>query len=56
MSRSLHARTTIALSAVIAGLGIALLVRTAQAGGGVGYLFGTLFVLAGVLRLYLSRR
>jgi hypothetical protein len=39
------------------GIGIALLVVTAVRGGGVGYLLGVLFVLAGVGRLYaLARR
>lgn len=56
MNRSAYARTTAVMSALIAGLGIALLVRTTQAGGGIGYLFGAIFVLAGGVRLYLSRR
>jgi hypothetical protein len=38
------------------GLGFALLVRTAWAGGGVGYVFGFLFVAVGAGRLYLLRR
>ena len=37
-------------------LGVALVVRTAQAGGGIGYLFGALFVALGVGRLYPLRR
>ena len=37
-------------------LGVALVVRTAQAGGGIGYLFGALFVALGLGRLYLLRR
>jgi hypothetical protein len=39
-------------------LGLAVLVRTAVAGGGVlalGYVLGVLLILAGALRLYLSR-
>jgi hypothetical protein len=39
-------------------LGLSVLVRTALAGGGVlalGYVLGALLVLAGALRLYLSR-
>ena len=36
-------------------LGLAMLVRTAVAGGGVGYLFGALFVGLGAGRLYLLR-
>jgi hypothetical protein len=39
------------------GLGIALLVETAAAGGGsVGYLLGLLFIALGVGRLFLLRR
>ena len=37
-------------------LGIALCVETALAGGGIGYLFGALFVVAGAGRLYVSYR
>jgi hypothetical protein len=39
-------------------VGAALIVRTVQlgVGGGLGILFGGLLVLAGGLRLYLSRR
>jgi hypothetical protein len=47
------------LSGLMVVLGLAVLVRTAVAGGGVlalGYVLGTLLVLAGALRLYLSRR
>jgi hypothetical protein len=43
-------------AAAFIGLGVAILVRTALAGGGVGYLFGVLFVALGAGRLYLSRR
>jgi hypothetical protein len=44
-------------SAVLIVLGIAIIVRTivAGVGGGLGLLFGVLFVLAGGLRLYLQR-
>ena len=38
------------------GIGIALVVATARAGGGAGYLFGGLFVALGVGRLYLLMR
>lgn len=44
------------LSLVLAGLGVAMIVATARAGGGIGYLFGSLFVAAGAGRLYLLRR
>lgn len=46
------------LSALLVVLGLAVVVRTAVAGGGVlavGYVLGILLVLAGGLRLYLSR-
>ena len=50
-------RTGIAvLSAVFVVLGFALLVQTARAGGGVGYLFGALFIALGTGRLWLLRR
>lgn len=47
-----------ALSIVMIGLGIAIFVRTIAegVGGGLGFLFGALLVLAGALRLYLSLR
>jgi hypothetical protein len=47
------------LSALLLVLGVAVVVRTAVAGGGIlalGYVLGTLLMLAGALRLYLSRR
>jgi hypothetical protein len=47
------------LSGLMVVLGLAVIVRTAVAGGGVlalGYVLGALLVLAGGLRLYLSRR
>ena len=40
-------------SIVFVGLGVALFVQTARAGGGIGYLLGVLFVGLGVGRLYL---
>lgn len=46
------------LSGLLIVLGVAIIVRTAVAGGGVlalGYLLGTLLVGAGALRLYLVR-
>jgi hypothetical protein len=46
----------VVLSAVFVSLGIAIVVRTALAGGGVGYLLGALFVALGAGRLYLVRR
>jgi hypothetical protein len=49
---------TAILSAVLVVLGLAIIVRTVAAGvgGGLGILLGTLFVLAGGLRLYLQRQ
>jgi hypothetical protein len=44
-------------SLVFVGLGVALLVRTAAAGGGVvGYVLGALFVVLGVARFTLERK
>ena len=46
-------------SGLLIVLGVALILRTAVAGGGVlalGYVLGVLLVLAGTLRLYLSAR
>jgi hypothetical protein len=45
------------LSVVMIALGIGILVRTVLAGvgGGLGILLGALLILAGALRLYLSR-
>lgn len=37
-------------------LGFAILVRTAWDGGGIGYIFGCLFVAVGAGRIYLLRR
>jgi hypothetical protein len=50
---------TRALSVVLIGLGAALLIVTAAAGGSglaVGYIFGAGLLLAGALRLYLLSR
>lgn len=49
-------RATVAISAVLVILGVAIIVETAIVGGGIGYLLGTLFASAGALRLYLSGR
>ena len=51
-----YARFSLALSALLVALGVALLVETVLLGGGVGLLLGTLFVLAGLGRIYLSRK
>lgn len=52
----LRARATAALSALIAALGIVLIVETALVGGVLGFLLGALFVFAGGLRLVLTVR
>jgi hypothetical protein len=39
-------------SIIFVGIGVALIVVTAVRGGGIGYLLGALFVVAGVGRLY----
>ena len=44
-------------SVLFAAIGVALLVRTAAAGGGVvGYILGALFVALGVARFTLERK
>jgi len=45
---------TFGLVAIVLGVGI--VVRTAWEGGGVGYVFGCLFVAVGAGRIYLLRR
>jgi uncharacterized membrane protein HdeD (DUF308 family) len=52
--RDTRRRTTLVLSGLLAVLGLVLLVETAFAGGGVGYLFGALMIVAGVGRMYVS--
>jgi hypothetical protein len=46
------------LAVLLIGLGVVLIVRTIALGigGGLGLLLGALLILAGGLRLYLSRR
>jgi hypothetical protein len=48
--------SVVLLSSLMVALGVGLLVRTAAAGGGIGLLFGVLFVAAGAGRLWLLRR
>ncbi len=57
--RELRRRSTLLLSAVMALLGVAILVVTIAAGGGpltLGVLFGVLFVAAGAGRFYITWR
>jgi hypothetical protein len=57
--RGAHRLSTLVLSAVMALVGIALVVVTLANGGGAfarGVLFGVLFALAGAGRLYLTWR
>ena len=49
-------RLVMAFALVFIGIGIALVVQTARAGGALGYVLGALFVALGVGRLYLLRR
>jgi hypothetical protein len=49
-------RATQALSAVLAAIGVVLIARGALGGGWAGVVIGVLFLLAGLGRLYLSRR
>ncbi len=51
-------RSTAALSALLVAVGLAVIVRTVQAGvgGGLGLVLGGLLVAGGALRLYLSTR
>ena len=53
----LYKRSVFLFGLVAIGLGIALLVETAVAGGGsTGYLLGVLFLALGVGRIFLLRR
>lgn len=54
---SFYRWSVVIFSMVFVGIGIALLVRTAAAGGGVvGFLLGGLFIALGVGRLTLERK
>ncbi len=57
--RGLHRGATMALSAAMVVLGVAILVQTFTAGGGplaLGTILGVLFVAAGAGRLYFTWR
>ena len=51
-----RAHATAAFSALLAAIGLALLIETALVGGTLGYLLGAAFLVAGALRLYLAVR
>jgi hypothetical protein len=53
---AVYARLVTLFAVVFVALGVALIVETAVAGGGIGLLIGALFVALGVGRLYLLRR
>lgn len=54
---SFYRSAVMVFSVLFVGIGIALLVRTAAAGGGVvGFLLGGLFIALGVGRLTLERK
>jgi hypothetical protein len=50
------ARAVTVFSVSLVVIGLALVVRTALLGGGIGLLLGALFVAAGAGRLYLLKR
>jgi hypothetical protein len=49
-------RAVIVFSITLVVIGIALIVRTALLGGGIGLLLGALFLAAGAGRVYLLKR
>ncbi len=52
----MYSRIVVGFALVFVALGVALLARTAAAGGGVvGYLAGALFIVLGVARITLER-
>jgi hypothetical protein len=46
-----HAAATLVFSILLIALGVAIVVRTALLGGGIGLLLGAIVLIAGVLRL-----
>jgi hypothetical protein len=48
-------RLVVLFAVVFIVVGVALVVQTARAGGGVGYVLGVLFAALGLGRLYLLR-
>ncbi len=54
--RGAYRSATAVFGLVAMGIGLALVVETAIAGGGIGYLLGVLFFAVGAGRLYLLVR
>jgi hypothetical protein len=53
----LYPLSIVVTSLVVAGLGVAIIVRTAFSGGGsIGFVLGALFAAAGLGRFLLTRR
>jgi hypothetical protein len=50
-----HLGFVLVFACLFVALGVALIVQTARAGGGIGYLLGVLFIALGVGRVYLQR-
>jgi hypothetical protein len=46
---------TMVISALLVALGGAIIIRTALLGGGIGFFFGAIVLVAGAVRLYLGR-
>jgi dipeptide/tripeptide permease len=53
---TLYRRSVLVFGAVAIVLGVGIVARTAYEGGGIGFVFGLLFVALGVGRIYLLRR
>jgi uncharacterized membrane protein HdeD (DUF308 family) len=53
---ALYRRSVQVFGVISIALGLAILVRTAYGGGGIGFVFGALFVALGAGRIYLLRR
>ena len=53
---TLYGRSVQTFGLIAIALGVGILVRTAYDGGGIGYIFGCLFIAVGVGRIYLLRR
>jgi hypothetical protein len=52
-----HSVTVLVFAAIFVAIGVALLVRTTAAGGGVvGYVLGALFIVLGIARITLERQ